>query len=154
MYTKPRCEKRALNDLLALGIETYCPMVETIKQWSDRKKKVKVPLFSSFLFVKTNEQEHDLVFNSHYVVRYLFWLGKPAVVREEEINAIKDFLSEVKGSVEHKLTFEYLQEVQVASGMFKNSVGKFLHLKGNNVVLQLESMGIVVKAEVHHSHIF
>lgn len=151
VYTKPRCEKKAFDDLEALGLDVYCPLVETVKQWSDRKKKIKIPLFNSYVFVKTDDKNHDLVFNSHFIVRYLFWLGKPAIVRDIEIQAIKDFLSEIKTKDHHKLTFEHLQDVRINSGMFKNSVGKYLHTKGNKIVLQIESMGIVVKAEMHHS---
>jgi hypothetical protein len=44
LYTKPRNEKKVTETLAALGIEVYCPLVTTIKQWSDRKKKVESPL--------------------------------------------------------------------------------------------------------------
>ena len=51
LYTKPRQEKKVADGLIAIGIAAYCPLVTTIKQWSDRKKKVEVPLINSYVFV-------------------------------------------------------------------------------------------------------
>jgi transcription antitermination factor NusG len=70
------------------GIECYCPLFQ-VRQWSDRKKKVVVPLFNSYVFVQVADSDRSLVFQSVGAVRYLFWLGKPAVVRDEEIGTIK-----------------------------------------------------------------
>jgi transcription antitermination factor NusG len=85
LYTEPRHEKKVADRLLKLGVEVYCPLVTQIKQWSDRKKKVEVPLLPSYVFVKLEESNRDIVFQVSGVVRYLFWLGKPAIIRNEEI---------------------------------------------------------------------
>jgi transcription antitermination factor NusG len=61
----------------------------SVRQWSDRKKKVVVPLFNSYVFVQVADSDRSLVFQSVGAVRYLFWLGKPAIVRDEEIGTIK-----------------------------------------------------------------
>ena len=51
LYTKPRQEKKVTDSLNAIGVEAYCPLVTVIKQWSDRKKKVQIPLINSYVFV-------------------------------------------------------------------------------------------------------
>ena len=56
LYTNPKAEKKVAEQLNKIGIETYCPLVTKIQQWSDRKKKIEVPLFSSYVFV--NIEEH------------------------------------------------------------------------------------------------
>src|SRR5690606_20682493 len=94
LYTKPRAEKKTAEQLARMGVEVYCPVVRTMRQWSDRKKKVDIPLFSSYLFVNLTEEERNVVFRASGVVRYLFWLGKPAVVRQEEIDTIREWLDE------------------------------------------------------------
>ena len=76
----------------------YCPVVKEVRVWSDRKKTIEVPLFKSYVFVQLLEKERQLVFSVPGVIRYLFWLGKPAIVRNEEIYTIKHWLSD--GSVE------------------------------------------------------
>jgi transcription antitermination factor NusG len=151
LYTKSRCEKKAATELENLGFVVYCPLIETVRQWSDRKKKVKSPLFNSYVFVKTDEASHEEVFRSPYVVRYLFWLGKPAIVRDVEINAIRDFLSEIEPIENAIIDFEYLQEVKIMGGIMKGNTGKFLFRKKNKLVLQIESLGMVLKTELHHS---
>lgn len=153
VYTKPRSEKRVADELYEMGIEVYCPLVVTVKQWSDRKKKVKEPLFRSYVFVNTEEGDIRDVYHCTNVVGYVNWLGKPAVIRDKEIHAIKDFLSEISLSETKSLEFEKLQKVKIHNGPLSGKEGKFLYKKGNKVVLELESMGLVVKAEIHHSFI-
>lgn len=152
LYTKPRNEKKVAEQLAKLGIDVYCPMVKTIKQWSDRKKKVSEPLFKSYVFVKIEEKMRDSVFQANGVVRYLFWLGKPAIVKEKEIEAIRNFLSETDYS-EKALEFEYLQDVDIKHGLFKGQKGKYLYTSKNKLVLEIESLGIAVKASLPYSQV-
>ena len=94
IYTKPRNEKKVVANIQSLGIEAYCPTISVVKQWSDRKKTIIQPLLSSYVFVKLDEKDRSLVFQVPGVVRYLFWLGKPAIVREQEIQAMKELQEE------------------------------------------------------------
>lgn len=153
LYTKPRCEKKVSEELSKLSIENYCPQFISVKQWSDRKKKVKEPLFKSYVFVYLGDQEKDIVFQVSGVVRYLFWLGKHAIVRNEEIIAIKDFLSEVNSYKERNLEFTYLQELQIVQGPFKGKTGRFLYKRKNQLILEVEALGVAIKAQMHHSFI-
>lgn len=72
IYTKPRCEKKIAQKLEALGIEVFCPLITTIKQWSDRKKKVEIPLFSSYIFLKIAEAKRKDVFQISGVLNYVY----------------------------------------------------------------------------------
>lgn len=153
VYTKPRSEKRVADELYEMGIEVYCPLVVTVKQWSDRKKKVKEPLFRSYVFVNSAETDIRDIYDCRNVIGYVNWLGKPAVIQDKEISAIKDFLSEVSLNETKTLEFEHLQNVRIHNGPLSGKEGKYLHKKGNKVVLELESMGLMVKAELHHSFI-
>ena len=51
VYTKPKWEKKVAERLNEIGVVTYCPLVTKTSQWSDRKKKISVPLFNSYIFV-------------------------------------------------------------------------------------------------------
>ena len=72
-----------LNDL---GVEVYCPVKTEVRQWSDRKKKVIVPVLPSMVLVHLKETDRDQVFLVPGVLRYLFWLGKAAQVSSKEIS--------------------------------------------------------------------
>ena len=100
LYTKPRNEKKTATLLQEKGITVFCPLQETIRQWTDRKKKIQEPLFKSYIFVhlKDYETQQVNVLTTRGAVRFLWWQGKPGVVRDEEIEAIQYFLNEYRGA--------------------------------------------------------
>ena len=57
IYTRAKAEKKVYEQLERSGYEVYLPLTTTIKQWSDRKKKIKTPLISSYVFIKTEEKK-------------------------------------------------------------------------------------------------
>ena len=89
LITKPKFEKKVAAQLNQLGIESYCPIRTEIRQWSDRKKKIEVPLLPSMILVNVDEIERTMVFDVLGVRRFLFWLGKLAKVSPEEVEALK-----------------------------------------------------------------
>ena len=92
VYTKPRFEKKVEEKLLAYGIEAYCPTRKEIRLWSDRRKKVDVPLLPSMVLVRIDEKNVNDVFNINGVIRYMFWLGQRAIVRQNEIDILRNLL--------------------------------------------------------------
>lgn len=141
LYTKPRNEKKVAENLAALGIEVYCPLVTTIKQWSDRKKKVESPLIPSYVFVKIEEANRKDVFQVAGVVQYVFWLGKPAKIQPHEIEALKTQLAApvVKITIE---TWTPNAQIQINEGPFKNQMAVVEKVSTNKVTLILKSLGI------------
>ena len=143
LYTRPKNEKKVTEQLVKLGIEVYCPLVTQVKQWSDRKKKVETPLISSYVFVNLEEKERNKVFEAFGVVRYLFWLGKPAVIRDEEIYLLKDSLKEVIS------TFE-ISEIKpgdmmnISRGPFQGKEGVVKAVEKNKIQLILKELGFVI----------
>ena len=148
VYTKPKWEKKVAEQLLQKGIECYCPLVTQIKQWSDRKKKVEVPLFNSYVFVRLAEKERNLVFQSSGVVRYLFWLGKPAIVRDEEIDTIQKWLSSPDQYEIAVASVQVGDRLVLESGPFKSQEAIVQEVNKSNYVLVLESMGCVLKVKM------
>lgn len=145
VYTKPKWEKKVSEQLTKLGIVCYCPLITQVRQWSDRKKKIEVPLFNSYVFVQMTESERNLVFQSPGAVRYLFWLGKPAIVRDEEINCIKDWLytpDTCDISVDY---FQIGETIELESGPFSAQKAVVQEVTNTHYVLVLESLGCVLK---------
>ena len=91
VYTKPRNELKVLNRLLSVGVAAYTPSRIELRQWSDRKKKVTVPLLPSMVLVQLDEKVVHKVFEIPAVVRYLFENGKRAVVSNEEVLAMQAY---------------------------------------------------------------
>ena len=90
LYTKPRHEIKVAKALEKIGIISFCPVINKLKQYSDRKKKVTQPLLSSYVLVKIGDKDRNRVFGVPGIIRYVFWLGKPATVREQEIELMKN----------------------------------------------------------------
>src|SRR5260221_3796633 len=94
VYTRPRWEKK-VNALFAeKGIESFCPLNKVHKQWSDRVKLVEEPLFKSYVFVHVPRDEQAEVRLVNGVLNFVYWLGKPAVIKQVEIDRIKRFLNQ------------------------------------------------------------
>jgi transcriptional antiterminator RfaH len=146
LYTNHRQEKKVSEALNQRGIEAYCPVYTTWVQWSDRKKKVDKPLFTSYVFVKLEEKDRDLVFTVSGIVRYVFWLGKPALIKDAEIEQIRIFLKEITPNA--LITFQPLDPVQIVEGLLKGKSGVVEHIHKHTLVIRLEQLGLSVKAEV------
>ncbi len=86
--TRPRWEKKVVILLNEKRIENYCPLNKVSHQWSDRKKIVMEPVFKSYVFVKIEEERKWDIKKINGVLNYVYWLGKPARIREEEILTI------------------------------------------------------------------
>ena len=145
VYTKPKWEKKVAEQLSKSGIECYCPTIIQIKQWSDRKKKVEVPLFNSYVFVRLDDKDRNIIFQSAGVVRYLFWLGKPAIVKDDEIHVIKKWLDAPEKFDVSVDNIKVGDTITVDSGPFATQKATVQEINNNHYLLVLESMGCVLK---------
>jgi len=150
VYTKANSEKKVALLLKRKGIESYCPVQETVKQWSDRKKKIFAPLFKSYVFVYLNDYETDKVpvLLLAGVVRFLFWLGKPGIVKDSEIDAIRDFLNQYKG-VSIMANFNPGDIIDIKEGPLSGQSGTIISIRGNKTILLLNSLKMNLTAEVN-----
>ena len=143
IYTQPRNEKKVSERLQNIGITAYCPLVTQIRQWSDRKKKVQVPLLNSYVFVNIDEKQRERVFEISGVVRYLFWLGKPAIVRDEEIEALRESLKHTMSAVA-VTGLQIGDSMQIPSGPFHGKEGIVKQIKKNSLQLVLKELGVLI----------
>ena len=143
IYTRPKNEKKVAEQLFKLGIDVYCPMVTQMKQWSDRKKKVESPLISSYVFVNLDEKDRNTVFEVHGIVRYLYWLGKPAVVQDHEIALLKDSLKGILSSVEVQ-GLQPGDSLIISKGPFQGKEGVVSQVEKNKIRLILKELGVLI----------
>lgn len=149
LYTKPRNEKKVTRLLEEKGVNVFCPLREEIRQWSDRKKKVAEPVFKSYIFVQLDDYKAESVqvLTTPGTVRFLWWNGRPGVVRDREIQAIKDFLDDYKNA-EITIEFKAGEEIKVMEGPLKDAEGKIITIRGNRAVLHLHSLGLNMTAHL------
>ena len=147
IHTKPRCEKKAEEQLLSLGINAYCPARNEIRLWSDRKKRIQVPVLPSMVLVNIEDKDINRVFECSGVIRYMFWLGKRAVVRQSEVDTLKKYL---KG--DYNLINSKLSNIKVGDNFslssFNNERGVVNRISNNNIWIYLKSIGYSVKLKL------
>ncbi len=148
LYVKPKNEKKIADRLHDMNIEVYCPMITEVKQWSDRKKKVRSPLFKSYVFVRLMDNERQLVFDVPHIVRYLFWLGKPAIVRPKEMEALKHWVSNDDVQEYHVSALAPGDRVSIKKGVMKNQEAIIKEVGGNRARLILPVLGVVLNMKI------
>ena len=147
LYTKPRWEKKVAKLLDEQGIENYCPINKVTRQWSDRKKVVLEPVFRGYVFVKIGGTEKWEVKKINGVLNFVYWLGKPAPIREEEILTIKKFLNEFTDVEVTELSLKVNSTVRIKTGVLMNYQGVLVELIGNRARVKIESMGLQLSAQ-------
>ena len=153
IYTRPRWEKKVNTLLQQKGIESYCPLNKVRRKWSDRIKTVEEPLFKSYVFVRVSEEQRSAVRTTNGVVNFVYWDGKPAVVRDREIQTIRRFLSEYEAVDVVKLEFEPEDRVRVTSGPMMDQEGRILEVKNKIAKVCIDSLGYMLIAHIDKSRL-
>ena len=143
VYTRPQQELKVASQLSAMGITNYCPTITLLKQYSDRKKKVAKPLLSSYVMVELEQNERNKVFACSGILRYLFFLGKPAVVPAFEINLMQDHLNGVYNDIK-VTTLSVGDSHTISQGPFSGVLGKVVQSDNTKVKLELASLGMSI----------
>lgn len=147
LHTKTRSEKKVEQRLLSVGINAYCPTRSEIRFWSDRKKRIQVPVLPSMVLVNIDAKDINRVFECSGVIRYMFWLGKRAKVRQEEVDILKKYLNGSYSFINSKLSNINVGDNYKLSS-FNNENGVVNRISNNNIWIYLKSLGYTVKLKV------
>lgn len=149
IYTKPRWEKKVDSKLLRKGIDSWCPLQRVEKKWSDRKKIIDEPLFRSYVFVNITESERLSVLQTEGVLNFVHYLGKPAVIKNEEIDLIRAYLLEKETiiSIQSLQSFRENDKVVINQGVFMDNTGTVIRPGNKKIYVRLESLGQVMVVE-------
>jgi transcriptional antiterminator RfaH len=141
VYTRPYHEKIVYRQLLQQNIVAYLPLLTTIRQWSDRKKKVSIPLFSCYLFVCINMKAYYTVVNTPGIMRYITFEGKAVAIPERQIQLIKNILEQ---GIEMEETPEDIYtgaKVEVIAGPLTGICGELIDFSGKKrVIIRIEEI--------------
>ncbi|MBS1927031.1 MAG: UpxY family transcription antiterminator [Chitinophagaceae bacterium] len=153
VYTKPRWEKKVARILTEKGVENYCPLNKVLRNWSDRKKVVLEPLFKGYVFLRTYSDSKWDIKKIDGILNYVYWLGKPAVVKDEEINTIRMFLREFQDVevVENNLVAD--TPVMIRQGVLMKYKGVVIEVLGSKARVKIESMGVQLTAVFDKSNL-
>jgi transcription antitermination factor NusG len=155
IYTKPRWEKKVNMVLDRKGVVVWCPLQKVRKQWSDRKKIVEEPLFKSYIFVHIHNEERTKVLMTDGVLNFVYHVGKPAIIRDEEIEVIKRYLSEEQAeiSIQSLSSLDENTRIKVNHGIFMDTTGTVVKGGKKKVYVKLESLDQLMIVEFPLEHL-
>jgi transcription antitermination factor NusG len=148
VYTRPRWEKKVNQLLKEKGAESYCPLNKVKRKWSDRVKVVQEPLFKSYVFVKLTDEDRTMVRMTPGVINFVYWDGKPAVIKEKEITTIRKFLNEYENVEVQPMQLKVDQRVKIATGPLMDQEGKVLAVRHKTVKIAIDSLGYILVAYI------
>lgn len=143
LYTKPNAELKVADRLLSFGIKSFAPTRTEFRQWSDRKKKIEAPLLTSMVLVQIAPVNFNNVFEVAGVVRYLFFNGERARVRQEEVDAMEYYLLQ-----KHKSQEKGLKVGDTIVVPHIEAKGKLLRVQGKKCLVKLEKLGCTVSFQL------
>jgi len=129
-------------------VESYCPLNKVRRKWSDRVKIVEEPLFKSYVFVKVNDEDRSAVRMTAGAINFVYWQGKPAVIKEKEIAAIKKFLDEYENVKAKPIDLKLSQRVRITAGTLMDQEGKVLDINRKMAKVAIDSLGYILVAYI------
>ena len=150
LYVKSRTEKKAHAELQFKKIESFLPLQRKLRQWSDRKKWVEMPLIPGYIFVRINWKEYYSVLQSNFIMSFIRFEGVAVVIPDNQIDYLKLMLKQENPNIEvtHE-TFAPGQMIEVISGPLIGLHGKLVRIKGKNkVAIELEQIGYSAMVEI------
>ena len=141
IYTRTRWEKKVDELLKQKGINSFCPLRIVKNQWADRKKIVEFPLFTSYVFVNVNLREELAVRQTNGVLNFIYYMGKPAIIRDNEIDKIKNVL--IENPDPEVISLKDLtigDRVAIKNGILSNHQGSIIKINGKTVLMVFDHL--------------
>lgn len=154
LYTKQHCERKVSLLLSKKRIENFCPLNYKKSRSLFWKTITFEPVFNSYVFVKATEAEIiNISKQVNGIISLLYWKGKPATIKEEEINAIRKFTTD-----HHDISLEKMRAHSNSNNDTKNEVsyvldGQVLMIKNKAMKVDLPSLGFTMVANVEEQQV-
>lgn len=155
LQSQPLKEIKVFEQIYKKNIEVYLPLIDTIRYWSDRKKKIKVPLFPGYLFVYADLDERYKAISSTFgALRYLMYQKRHAIISGDEINNIRISLIEPERvRIEDAKLIEG-DLVEITHGIFKGLKGIIVQIRGNyKLMVSIVEMNTTFSVQLNNSEV-
>ena len=151
--SKPRSEKVAHNELVKKNIESYLPLLKERRKWSDRKKWVEFPLFSSYLFARIDIKDSIFVLQTQGVNTIVKFGKQIAIVQNSVIEAIR-LAMEGGYQLEPVEYFVEGNQVEVIAGPMKGVKGIVVKLKGQSrLIIKIDAIQQALSIQIESKFI-
>ena len=152
-YTFPKAEKKVKDKLEKIGIQSYLPLHQVVRDWSDRKKKLVVPLFPNYIFVHISENKRHEIFAVKEIVKYVSFGGVPATVNDTTVNSLKNILS-VNPEIKVEKMVSIGAPVKITRGPFVGTEGIVVRMSGRTkLIIQIEALQRAITLNISASDV-
>ncbi len=155
-YTRSKHEQKVNGRLERKKIETFLPLIERWSRRKDRRKRIHLPLFPGYLFVRAEMDAHTHleILKTDSVVRILCHGDKPAPIPDEQIHAIQVL---IKNGIA-VTPYPYLREgmrVRVVNGPLSGVEGILVKTKPDKqrLLLSVDLIQESVSVEIDESDV-
>ena len=154
VYTRSRNEKKVHKLLTDQHIDSFLPLYKSLRQWSDRKKLVELPLFTSYVFVNINIKQSYYVLCTDGVVKFVSFENKPAVIPDYQIENLKILIHSHHKFDKTSVSFEKGQKVMVNYGSLKGLIGELIRLgRKNRILIRIEHLFQNILVHIPSNHL-
>lgn len=153
LTTRYQFEKRVNEKLNQKGYESFLPLYEKISHWSDRKKKIKVPLFSCYVFIRLNLKHKIDILQTRGVLNFVSFENRPVAIPDRQITLVKNLISNKR---EIKTVYKFVkgQKVKVIHGLLSGQEGFYSDSRDRSrLIIHLDSINQSIAVEINADEI-
>lgn len=155
VYTRPRFEKKIEKFLQEKNIQCYLPMVKTLRQWSDRRKWVDMPLFNSYIFVYAElAQDKYEILSIPGVVRFISFDGSPVEIPAQQIEKIQWVLSTDIVSEPLNEMIAPGSRVEIIKGPLRGMRAEMVHYNNKKkIIIRIDQLERSLEIQIPENHV-
>ena len=152
-YTCANHEKKVRDQLQERCVESFLPLYQTVRRWKDRQKRLEMPLFPGYIFVRIALVDRLTILQVPSIVRLVGFNGHPAELPQAEIDSLrKGLASGIRAEPNPFLTIG--RHVRIKSGPLEGREGILIRRKGRlRVVLSIDLILRSIMVDVHLAEI-
>lgn len=93
LYTRENYEMKVVSYFTKKGISCFCPINRVVKNGIFNQEVIKnQPLFKEYVFINIEDNRLSIIKENNHVINYVYWLGRPVILSEFEIENIRSFV--------------------------------------------------------------
>jgi transcription antitermination factor NusG len=150
IHTRHQHERIVAGALTGKGFSVYLPLCQSYRQWRDRAKRLFMPLFPCYVFLRGGIDRHLQVLTTPGVCKIVTNAGRPAAIPEEEIEAVRR-ITTANSLVERYPFIKSGDRVRINSGALEGLEGFLVRRKSSlRLVLSVSILGSSASVEVDY----
>ena len=135
-----------------MGIEAYLPLRKEIRQWSDRKKWVEVPIINSYIFIRIAPKDYRKVFDVKHIVAYVSYKRKAVPIPDNEIAAMQRMVEQKISFGVEKSEMKKGKIITITSGPLIGVKGEITEIKGEKkLYMRVQNAGFTLVVNLDES---